>query len=547
MGWRRRICFRRRFHCGQRLFKNQTYWKVGFCMARIIVSYYQTRELSLKKYICFIDGFAQDLRKCGNDVFLINTAFFNTYQSNIVQSPELDAALLERAKKFGPELIITLNHRIPKSFLEYFDVPIVIWDGDELSLFCDHDYMRANLSRYKIFSISKAWYNDYTEFGFKENQISYIPQATSVRKEDIEQAMNVSFVGARFTHNNRYSNIIKGKVLGSNQFNEVVKAFLNTGNYDYQYLFHKYFPFDVKYPGLDYSDLDLYPLFDYRWLVLSNMLDLGLTIAGYNVNWENTVDYMPQLAAAYDPKLMIWNLEENSRFYNSSKVSLCPMHPQAKGSAFAWRAFDIMASNACLLVSDSSELKELTKDYLDMPMYTTPWQARDLCIKMLGDDEYRLGVVEASQKYVEENARWVHRFRDAEQALGMKLVQTATDEGKLTDAILGDLEIQEKLTIPDKKLLFPDKKYDAKEPKKPIFQNIRDKIVALSPMHKILALVKNSALILLLGIAALFANEYKVLEIIGLALAWCGIAGFIAAGSLGLLNACLKVKRFIQG
>jgi hypothetical protein len=511
-------------------------------MARVLVSYYKIQEVSIGRVLCFWDGFAQDLRACGNDVFLVNTAYFNPYDSNAVKSNELNEALLERAKKFDPELIVTFNHRIPESFLEFFDVPVIIWDGDELSYFCDHDYMRENLSRYKIFSMSRDWFKDYTDFGFKEKQIFFMPQATSIRKENIEQTMNVSFLGARLWHNDRYSNIIKGKVLGSNQFNEVVKAFLNTGNYDYQYLFHKHFPFDVKYPGLDYSDNDLYPLFDYRWLVLSNMLDLGLTVAGHSARWEEASEVMPQLVAAYDPQLFIWGVEENSRFYNASKVSLCPMAPQARGSAFSWRVFDIMASNACLLVSDTSELKELTKDYLDMPMYTTPWQARDLCIKMLEDEEYRLGIVEASQKYVEENARWVHRFRDAGQILGMNLVQTDANGGKLTDTVLADREIQELLDANSRKIFFPEKKDNGEKDKPAFFQRIRRKIKSLIPLRQNIKLVKNSALILLLGVALLLTAGHGILYAAGLALTWAGVAGFVSAGVFTAVNVFLKIK-----
>lgn len=507
-------------------------------MARILVSYYKVQEVPIGKVLCFWDGFVQELQAAGNDVFLINTAYFNPYNSNQVKSTALDSLLMERAKKFDPELIITFNHRIPKSFLAYFDVPIIIWDGDELSFFCDLNYIHDNISRYQIFTISKGWEQDYLDFGFDHHQISFVPQATAIKKMDIEQTMNVSFLGIRHFHNKRYFALIKTHRY-SDQFGKIVKEFLNSDTYDYEALFKKHF--SQKYPELDMSLRELYPLFDYRWLVLSNMLDLGLTISGHESRWEDAVEFMPQLVAVYNPQ-QVWTLEQNNWFYNASKVSLCPVTAQARGAAFSWRVFDIMASNACLLISQASDLKNLTKDYLDIPMYRTPWEARELCIKMLENEDYRLEIVKGSQRYVDENARWIHRFRDLEQIMGLKIIQPDV-QGSVYDVILDDEEVRE---------LIERKNYQnpviAGKPVTPSFyQRCRNKFKNFcyrwSPMNKILDTVKLSSLLLILGMVLLIVEKTIYITIAGEIFTGFGCLGILFSAFLICINLLLKYRK----
>ncbi len=507
-------------------------------MARIIVSYYKVQEVSIGKVLCFWDGFVKELTAAGNDVFLINTAYFNPYNSNAIKNTRLDKALLKKAIDFDPELIITFNHRIPKSFLDYFNVPVIIWDGDELSFFCDHPYIKENINRYTIFSISKGWLQDYKDFGFENDQIFYVPQATAIRKMDIEQSMNVSFLGIRHFHNKRYAALIRTHKY-SNRFYSLVQEFLNTGNYDYEFLFKKYFQKD--YPELVMELRDLYPLFDYRWLALANMLDLGLTIAGHEARWEDVAEFMPQIAAAYNPK-QIWTLEENNWFYNSSKVSMCPVTAQARGAAFSWRVFDIMASNACLLISEASDLKDLTKDYLDMPMYKTPWEARELSIKMLNDEKYRKEIVEASQKYVDENARWIHRFKNLEQIMGIHVVNASGCPGKAYDAILDDQEIQILIANKERPLVVQN---GVKESTK--YQFLRNKAKKFcyywSQTGRILDSIKLGILVILLGSCLMLTEPQELLQRIGQIVGWFGMGLLLFAGLQIVIKIVLKYRQ----
>lgn len=82
-----------------------------------------------------------------------------------------------------------------------------------------------------------------------------------------------------------------------------------------------------------------------------------------------------------------------------------------------------MASNACLVSSYSQELKDLTQGKVDLPMFSTPFEAREICRKLLDNPSLRQDIVQASQAFVDQNCRWRYRFKEMEQILGVKLVQ----------------------------------------------------------------------------------------------------------------------------
>ena len=109
-------------------------------MARILISYYKIQEVPFNKINCMWDGLFQELKNNGNDVFVINTAYFNSYTENEVKNKKIDSLILRKVKSFDPELIITFNHKIPQCILDNFkDVPTVIWDGDKLPYFSGLD------------------------------------------------------------------------------------------------------------------------------------------------------------------------------------------------------------------------------------------------------------------------------------------------------------------------------------------------------------------------------------------------------------------------
>jgi hypothetical protein len=388
-------------------------------MAKILISYFRSDEISAGTTLCFFQSLFEELVNCGNDVLAINDAYYGMFATGQTDNRSVERYLLQEAVDFDPDLIISFNHRILLKILETIDVPVVIYDGDELRFFADLDVIKKNIDRYKVFSIVEDWRKDYLDFGFRDNQIFYVPAGTAIQANpNMRRSMNISFLGQRryFLSNKLTQCIRDGRDL--DRLYDLYREFLKTGNYNYEEM---YYDLVGRYSEFNLTDADLWPLFDQSYLIFAALLDLGIHLGGHEGAWRDIVDFVPQLALTHS-KARVFSLEENQRFYNSSLISLCPMHPQAKGKGFSWRCFDIMASNACLVASYSSELEKMVRDYVEIPMFHTPQQARELCKDLLEHPAKREELATASQKYVDENCRWISRFRDMEQALGMSLI-----------------------------------------------------------------------------------------------------------------------------
>lgn len=424
-------------------------------MAKILVSYYRSDEVSVNDTLCFFDSFFKELSDCGNDILAINNAYYGIFNPNRTNNIEVKNYLLDETIKFQPDLIITFNHRILQDILDAFeDIPVVIYDGDELRFFSDLDIIKKNIDRYKIFSIVDSWRKDYLEFGFRDDQIFYLPPGTSVRKDDeMIQTMNISFLGQRrFFLSTKLKECIQEGV-NLDKFYQIYLDFLKTHEYSYEKLYQQ----NIAYSSdIQMSDADLWPLFDQGYLIFANLLDLGLHLGGHESGWRDIVDFIPQLALVHS-KTKVFSLKENQDFYNASILSLCPMHPQAQGKGYSWRCYDIMASNACLISSYSSELKAKTKGFVDLPMFHTPLEAREICKDLLENTEKRKELVLASQDFIEKNGRWINQIKKMEQILGMKLVYPDR-KGTIKKLTFRPIEKKEGLvqrtTIVEGKVLF---------------------------------------------------------------------------------------------
>ncbi len=388
-------------------------------MAKVLISYYRSDEISAGTTLCFYESLFHELKKHGNDVLAINMAYYGAFNPNVIENKAFENYLVQEAVRFAPDVMIAFNHHILRSILKVIDVPVVVYDGDELRFFADLDIIKKNIARYKIFSIVKDWRQTYLDFGFRGEQVFYMPPGTAIAQDkSIKQNKPISFLGQRryFLSSKLNECIKKGENI--RYFYDLYLDFLKTKNYDYVELFRK----DVEEKcGLHLTDVDLWPLFDQSYLIFANLLDMGLHLGGHEGAWCDIAPYIPQIAVTHD-RSRVFNLEENQRFYNSSVLSLCPMHPQAKGEGFSWRCYDIMASNACLVSSTSRELREQTKGWVDLPMFDTPAEARKICGTLLKDEKRREELCACSHEFIEQNGRWSHRFREMEQILDLHLL-----------------------------------------------------------------------------------------------------------------------------
>lgn len=376
-------------------------------MANILVLYYQpTIGDNPYNLVCLYDSMFSELKRFGNNLLLINMSVFKKdYFSSIISD---ENNIIKRIKQFNPELVLTFNNQVFDKLFDITDCPIALFEADAYNFFSCKDLLHKNIDRYSLFINCKEWTDKYIDLGFSKSQIHFMPVATSVKQENLPLDKNISFIGTFFsTAGNTFSKVGDEK---RNIFYKAYLDFIKTNNYDYK----SYFPEDLGLEVYDY-----HPFFDIRLLTLAHVLDLGLTLHG--VLWEPLKTICPQLYCAFDstPK---YSLKHNQDLYNSSKICININHPQCNGDNFAWRGFDIMASNGCLISSYSSQLKRTTKGWVDIPMFHSPIEARELCVKLLNNENMRKDLVEAAQKYVEANCRWVDRFKEIEDILNVELV-----------------------------------------------------------------------------------------------------------------------------
>lgn len=376
-------------------------------MTNILVLYYQP-IIGDNPYnlACLYDSMFSELKDAGNKLLLMNMSIFKKdYFSAKIHDED---NVVNKIKKFNPEVVITFNNQVFDKLFNITNCPIALFEADAYEFFSCKELLHKNINRYTLFINCKEWTDKYVDLGFSKNQIHFMPVATSVKQENLPLDKNISFIGTFFsTAGNTFAKFGDEK---RDIFYKAYLEFLKTKNYDYK----SYFPEDT---GLDV--FDYHPFFDIRLLTLVHILDLGLTLHG--VLWEPLKTICPHLYCAFDstPK---FSLKHNQDLYNSSKICININHPQCNGDNFAWRGFDIMASNGCLVSSYSKQLIRATKGWVDIPMYHSPIEARELCVKLLNNENMRKDIVEASQKYVDANCRWVDRFKQIENIINVKLV-----------------------------------------------------------------------------------------------------------------------------
>lgn len=381
-------------------------------MAKILLSLYQVKiGNTYNNLACFYDSFSQELKKCGNDVFIVNV---NELKKDYFDCEiENESNVMDKINQFNPDLVISFNNQIFPGILT-LDCPIAIFDADAYELFSCKKILNENISRYTMLTFCKDWIPKYIELGFDKNKIHHISPATSVMKQNVIQDKNISFIGSFFWHSfNLYDNLVEND--SAREFYNLYLNFLKTHNFDSHNNGSE--KLTQLMCGLEENDLHL--IYDIRNITLTNILDLGLHL--YGREWNQLKRAVPQLFLAFD-KTIVYSLEHNQDIYNTSRIGLSVNHPQNRGEAFPWRVFDVMGSNACLLSSYSKQLIDSTKGWVDIPMFHTPQEARELCLKLLKEENYRKDLVEASQNYVEKNARWEQRFENLENIFNLKMI-----------------------------------------------------------------------------------------------------------------------------
>lgn len=388
-------------------------------MARILLSYFSDYGEAMYDAICSV------LRKNGNDIFRFNINC--DYVESTGWGGEckiIDNKIISQINTFSPEIVLNFNHSLP---INLYDVisdtcKICIIDADNPETFWNKGLLSHNSKRYFFLGLQSYSKEMYEKCLLRalEDEVDYIyfPPATVVKSENLAQDKNISFIGSNFypLYIPENDNFYKKEALLL--YDEFVK------NY--------FFPFEnvnnkeeTWYCSNElYKDIRAYYVGQDRLKSMQVLTDLGFTF--YGVRWWNRIAYYDfELAKCFDdtPKVSI---EDNQWVYNTSKVSVNISHPQAK-SSFSWRVMDIMASNACLLMEDKPDWKDLfgkflSKETLDTVIYSDRYDMRKKAIILLKDDNLRARCVADLNNAIEQNGRWEHRFIHLEKFLNVSIL-----------------------------------------------------------------------------------------------------------------------------
>ena len=389
-------------------------------MARIIISTFSNVTWTKEKYHdSFVEGFANALKRCGNQVLMIRTNEFVDYPvTSKLKSNINKKKLLKSINNFNPELIITFNNSFPcEEFITRTSCPIILYTADGCDFFAFKDLIKKYQDRYVFFNLNESIYtslNKHYPF-IKESQYCYFGYATDFQAKDIEQDINISFLGSipNYTYN-------LAQYFIKESSNEIKEMFFNEFDIFKQDVFSH---FNVKLPNFKSETLlETLAIFllttKDRFEILSELTDLGLAIYGYDSFCLAGI-YNYELLKAYNFDLCV-TIEQSQILFNRSKISL--NLPNARATCgFSWRVPDILASNSVLLSPDKKDLKTLMQGYAELPTFNSPAEAKDIAGKLLKDDVLRKELSQASKKMINDKCRFELKFKTMQEHLKINL------------------------------------------------------------------------------------------------------------------------------
>jgi hypothetical protein len=386
-------------------------------MSKIFLSFFNgicIQDKQEYRIPAFYESFINGLRNFGNDVFLFYSSAWNKNFGTIPRK------LLKEIKDFNPDLIILFNNFF-YDISEYFDCDIVIFEVDSPIYYWNKDKIAAKPDRYKFFIVQ----NDSLEYIIKnfsvlKEKIFKIPFFTEIKAENILQTSNISFVGTFF----HYGNFVNKFMLN------------NPEKYDIRQM-QRVFEYVNKFPFVTKKDavnslnitsdkvincLDIEQIVGLlssmrRVKTLSAVADLGLKLYGTKT-WLTEFNFYPEIAFSYDAR-HIASLQEQQEVYNSSKLSISISHVQAQ-SGFPWRIFDIMASNSCLVTDYHADFEAYCPN-IKIPIFNNHYEAREVCKKLLQEENMRKDIVLSCQEIVNKKFRFKNFLDIIECCLNVKL------------------------------------------------------------------------------------------------------------------------------
>ena len=400
----------------------------------IIMAYSNNSWFPLINPDPFVQGLSNALTRMGNNV---ESIILNDYVQDEVN---------KKIVFCKPDLIVSFNGAgISKKIIENTNCPVIINICDSLFYLNGSDIIKSEMERF-YFITGACEYIGQIKSAFpdiKQNHIAYLGHVTDLRKKDIEQDIPVSFVGSLgnwdksielywrriasitdFADKNKVRKLIEIK----EAFQDQIKAF-SSDPLDISVLRNPALKEFFRYTnGRKYEQaVVILRTCNLRYAVLEQLTDLGLKIFSVPFAMPDVIRYNFKMFECFDLTSSV-TLADSEITFNRSKLSLNLPHGQAKNS-FSWRVPDVLASNACLLSHYSTELKDLLADYIDIPMYESPAEARELVQKLLKDEAWRKDIVVASQQMIEDKCRFEQRLRKVAEKTGLRL-ETPNGKGE---------------------------------------------------------------------------------------------------------------------
>lgn len=370
----------------------------------------------------FYEGLINALKRNGNDVQqMIVNEFVSSYTSRSnVLSARLDQSKLDDyIKNQNFDLIIAFNNALYDGYCQTSDIPYIVWGVDPISVYADKEKLLSDKARYIFAGNCDGDYTNIRNY-FNPKKIEILRFATDIQAIEIQQDYPVSFCGSLWKSIEK--DLLKSGISGK-QLNEIISLLRNNTSLSVEDL-KQQIPFghdllDEKsvfwlLNGIATSD---------RIAVLSELVDLGLHCFGLSDLWQELADTNLSLACSYDSKL-IYDLQSTQDLLNRSKIGFNMSHIHSNEDGFSFRIIDTMASNSCLVTDYKKGYEKLFGKYVNLPTfeYGNAREARKVCEYLLNHEDERLDIVKASQKAIDAEYRFEHRFKQIEEITGIKLL-----------------------------------------------------------------------------------------------------------------------------
>ena len=353
---------------------------------------------------CFYESFIKELAERGNELLVMQHHFFGR------DFGPLPEEIRRNIAEFSPDFAIIFNNAF-YDLSEAFDFPIYIYEVDSVLYYSNKDVLKRKKGRFRYIVPQRSSVEAIRQhLGVDKAQVRYVPFFTSVRREDIPKTMNISFIGTRFvpygsdgkTAWNRFM-YAAPSASAVERFRQALETVRRNPYISQQELLEQFRSeeFDAA-RFLNRDELVNSLSGSIRILTLSEVSDLGLVIFGTR-GWymENCAD--PHIPLSYNGRA-VYSLKHNQDVYNASRLAINVNHVQAT-TGFSWRVCDIMASDACL-VSEYKPDFERCFPGVPIPLFTSRYEARELCRKLLDNENMRRDIVARCNEIIDTKFRF---------------------------------------------------------------------------------------------------------------------------------------------